>query len=50
LKVSGKTLVTNLSLTHLNELMAIDDNLKRTFYEVESIRGNWSQPVLHAGS
>jgi len=38
----GKTLVTHLSFTHLNELMAIEDPLKRTFYEVESIRGSWS--------
>jgi predicted nuclease of restriction endonuclease-like (RecB) superfamily len=42
LMVPGKTLVTNLSFTHLNELMAIEDPLKRTFYEVESIRGSWS--------
>lgn len=40
--VPGKTLVTSLSFTHLNELMAIEDPLKRTFYEVESIRGGWS--------
>ena len=40
--VPGKSLITNLSFTHLNELMAIEDSLKRTFYEVESIRGNWS--------
>jgi len=42
LVVPGKTLVTNLSFTHLNELMAIEDPLRRTFYEVESIRGCWS--------
>ncbi len=42
LAVVGKTLVTSLSFTHLNELMAIDDPLKRTFYEIECIRGNWS--------
>lgn len=39
---SGKTLITRLSFTHLAELIAIDDSLKRTFYEAECIRGNWS--------
>jgi predicted nuclease of restriction endonuclease-like (RecB) superfamily len=42
LTIPGKTLVTSLSFTHLNELMAIEDPLKRTFYEVESIRSSWS--------
>lgn len=40
--VPGETLIKRLSFTHLNELIAIEDPLKRTFYEVESIRGNWS--------
>lgn len=35
-------LVFRLSFTHLIELMALDDPLKRAFYEVECIRGNWS--------
>lgn len=38
----GKTLITRLSFTHLAELISIDDPLKRAFYEVECIRGNWS--------
>ncbi|HWM66437.1 MAG TPA: PDDEXK nuclease domain-containing protein [Steroidobacteraceae bacterium] len=38
----GSTLITSLSFTHLNELIAIDDPLKRAFYEVECIRGSWS--------
>jgi len=42
LGVAGGTLVTSLSFTHLNELVALDDPLKRAFYEVECIRGNWS--------
>lgn len=42
LAVAGTILVTSLSFTHFNELMAIDDPLKRAFYEVECIRGNWS--------
>ncbi len=41
-RISGKTLITRLSFTHLAELIAIDDPLKRTFYELECIRGNWS--------
>lgn len=31
-----------MSYTHLEQLVAIDDPLKRTFYEVECIRGQWS--------
>jgi predicted nuclease of restriction endonuclease-like (RecB) superfamily len=31
-----------LSWTHFIELIRIEDPLKRTFYEVESLRGNWS--------
>lgn len=34
-------LVERLSFTHLVELMALDDPLKRAFYEIECIRGNW---------
>jgi hypothetical protein len=40
--LAGTTLITSLSFTHLNELIAIDDPLKRAFYEIECIRGNWS--------
>jgi predicted nuclease of restriction endonuclease-like (RecB) superfamily len=39
---SGRMLVERLSYTHLELLAAIDDPLKRAFYEVECIRGNWS--------
>ena len=35
-------LLNALSFTHFAELISIDDPLKRVFYEVESIRGNWS--------
>jgi DUF1016 N-terminal domain len=31
-----------LSWTHFIELIRIDDPLKRTFYEIECFRGNWS--------
>ncbi|WP_373500831.1 YhcG family protein [Desulfococcus sp.] len=40
------TLVQRLSFTHLVELLAIEDPLKRTFYEIECIRGNWSVRAL----
>ena len=35
-------LLSALSFTHLAELVPIDDPLKRAFYEIECIRGNWS--------
>jgi predicted nuclease of restriction endonuclease-like (RecB) superfamily len=42
LGVYEQTLITRLSFTHLAELISIDDPLKRAFYEIECIRGNWS--------
>lgn len=42
----GKTLISRLSFTHLAELIELDDPLKRAFYEVECIRGNWSVRAL----
>jgi len=42
LLLSPEQLVSSLSFTHLSELIALDDPLKRTFYEVECIRGSWS--------
>jgi len=41
-RVPGQTLVDRLSYTHLELLSALDDPLKRAFYEIECIRGNWS--------
>jgi len=35
-------IVEKLSFTHLAELMQLDDPLKRSFYEIECIQGNWS--------
>lgn len=35
-------LITHLSFTHLTELLPIEDTLKRTFYEVECIKGSWT--------
>lgn len=37
-----KLLLERLSFTHLTELMKINDPLKRSFFEVECIKGNWS--------
>jgi predicted nuclease of restriction endonuclease-like (RecB) superfamily len=38
----GRLLVEHLSYTHLELLTGIDDPLKRAFYEIESIKGNWA--------
>jgi predicted nuclease of restriction endonuclease-like (RecB) superfamily len=35
-------LLEKLSFTHLVELLAIDDPLKRSFYEIECMRSHWS--------
>ena len=42
LHISGERLVSNLSFTHFAELLSIEDATKRTFYEIECIKGNWS--------
>jgi len=42
LQVPFQRLVQSLSFSHFAELIAIDDTLKRAFYEIECIRGNWS--------
>jgi hypothetical protein len=39
-------LLSNLSFTHLEQLISIEDPLKRAFYEIECIRGNWSVRAL----
>jgi len=40
--LEAEVLIQKLSYTHLIELMKISDNLKRAFYEIECISGNWS--------
>ena len=40
--LSASLLINRLSFTHFRLLLEIDDPLKRAFYEVESIKGNWS--------
>jgi predicted nuclease of restriction endonuclease-like (RecB) superfamily len=42
LYVPGEKLLSKLSFSHLVELIKIQDHLKRTFYEIECIKGTWS--------
>lgn len=41
-QISSEELISKLSFTHIEQLLRIDDETKRTFYEVEAMRGNWS--------
>ncbi|MBI4645915.1 MAG: DUF1016 family protein [Bacteroidia bacterium] len=41
-RVDGDLILSKLSYSHLEQLIGIDDNLKRTFYEIECIKGTWS--------
>ena len=40
--ITGTDILRKLSFTHLAELLAIEDPLKRAFYEVQSTQGSWS--------
>lgn len=40
--VPGEKILSKLSYTHIEQLLSIDVPLKRTFYEVECIKGSWS--------
>jgi len=42
LGVDVNKLISKLSFSHLVELLSINDPLKRTYYEIECIKGNWS--------
>lgn len=44
--LTPEKLITTLSYSHFVELMKIDDPLKRSFYEIESIHSNWSSREL----
>jgi len=44
--VPVKKLLSHFSFRHFTELMAIDNPLKRTFYEQQAIKGNWSAREL----
>lgn len=41
-QVEAEKLFRYISFTHFVELMSVDDPLKRSFYEVETIKGCWS--------
>lgn len=41
-RIDGQTLLAGLSFTHFVELIAVEDDTKRAFYEAECLRGNWS--------
>ena len=42
LHIPPERLISSLSFSHFAELIQIDDPLKRVFYEVECLQGNWS--------
>jgi len=41
-EVDPKLLISRLSFSHIIELMGEKDSMKRIFYEVQAIKGNWS--------
>lgn len=41
-QLKGELLVQSLSYTHFEQLIRINDSLKRAYYEMECIKGNWS--------
>lgn len=42
LQIPPAQLIHRLSYSHLELIVDLDDDLKRAFYEIECIRGNWS--------
>lgn len=42
LSILPQRLVQSLSFSHFAELLEVDEPLKRRFYEIECLRGNWS--------
>ena len=46
LELPAEKLLKSLSYSHLEQLTALDSTLKRAFYEIECIRGNWSVRAL----
>ncbi len=44
--IESKVLLSNLSFSHIIELAREEDPLKRTFYEIQAIQGNWSLKEL----
>lgn len=45
-ELPGEKLLSCLSYSHFELLISLDDPLKRAFYEIECIRGNWSVRAL----
>jgi predicted nuclease of restriction endonuclease-like (RecB) superfamily len=41
-QLKGEVLVNSLSYTHIEQLIRLDSALKRTYYELECIKGSWS--------
>ncbi len=41
-QLSGEYLISKLSFSHLTELAKIENQVKRTFYELQAIKGVWS--------
>lgn len=42
LHTASQKLIQSLSYSHIEQLVTIEDETKRLFYEVECIRGNWA--------
>lgn len=49
-QTSGRILADRLSYTHLELLTGLEEPLKRAFYEIECIRGNWSVSAASRGA
>jgi predicted nuclease of restriction endonuclease-like (RecB) superfamily len=45
-KLPAETLVKKLTFTHFVELIKVEEPLKRLFYEIECIKGNWNYRQL----
>ena len=41
-QLKGTIIVQSLSYTHIEQVVNIEDNVKRSFYELECIKGTWS--------
>jgi hypothetical protein len=46
LKVPGEKILYNLSYSHIEQLLTIEDPIKRSFYEIATIKGTWSVKAL----
>ena len=46
-ELPANVLLPKLTFTHFIELLKLDDPLRRLFYEIETIKGNWNYRELH---